>query len=144
MVLSLLQQSSGRSVMRMTSFAHASHKKNISNHMMPSSLQQLKTFFNINPPFFVSRSYWQEIVRVSLDPKDPSKQKYEDPELATKRSSRAQSAEGLQRRGFKYLRYEKPWMKKKRLKQERIYKTKVKGVEELQMYIKFVQNGEKK
>ena len=40
------------------------------------------------------RHYWQEIVRVSLDPRKPGKQKYEDPGLAAVRSARAQSAEG--------------------------------------------------
>lgn len=40
------------------------------------------------------RTYWQEVIRVTPDPRRPGKQTYEDPEMAANRSARAQNAEG--------------------------------------------------
>ena len=41
-----------------------------------------------------SRQYWQEVVKVFPDPRNPNRQTYEDPERSALRSFRAQSAEG--------------------------------------------------
>lgn len=87
-----------------------------------------------------TRSYWQEVVRGTVDPRD-GRNRYEDPENATQRSGRAQNAEGLLRRAGRYRRYEKPWMKKKRLANERAYRNQKRGVDELKMYIQFVQQN---
>jgi hypothetical protein len=57
------------------------------------------------------------------------------------RSSRAQSAEGLLRRRSKYLRYEKPWMKRKKLKMVTKYKSMEKGVNDLKLYVKYIQEA---
>jgi hypothetical protein len=43
----------------------------------------------------------------------------------------------------KFLYYEKPWMKRKRLKQQRIYQRKKQGVDNLIKYIHYVQDKEK-
>jgi len=98
---------------------------------MRMSQQPKQTFF---------RCYWQEIIRAHPDPHEPKRQKFEDPGLAAIRSARAQNSEGLLRRRSKYLRYEKPWMERKRLKGDKIYKAKNKRVNELKMYVKFVQD----
>lgn len=87
-----------------------------------------------------TRSYWQEVVRGTIDPRD-GRNRYEDPENAANRSGRAQNAEGLLRRAGRYRRYEKPWMKKKRLANERAYRNQKRGVDELKMYIQFVQQN---
>ena len=87
-----------------------------------------------------ARSYWQEVVRGTVDPRD-GRNRYEDPENAAQRSGRAQNAEGLLRRAGRYRRYEKPWMKKKRLANERAYRNQKRGVDELKMYIQFVQQN---
>ena len=87
-----------------------------------------------------TRSYWQEVVRGTVDPRD-GRNRYEDPENAAQRSGRAQNAEGLLRRAGRYRRYEKPWMKKKRLANERAYRNQKRGVDELKMYIQFVQQN---
>ena len=47
---------------------------------------------------------------------------------------------GLLRRVSNNRRYEKPWMKKKRLKNERIYKSKIGAVNQLKSYVKFLQD----
>jgi len=86
----------------------------------------------------LQRSYWQEVVRGTIDPAT-STNRYEDPENSAQRSARAQNAEGLLRRQSRYRRYEKPWMRKKRLANERRFRNQRRGVEELTMYIRFVQ-----
>ena len=91
-------------------------------------------------PITTTRSYWQEVVRGTVDPRD-GRNRYEDPENATQRSGRAQNAEGLLRRAGRYRRYEKPWMKKKRLANERAYRNQKRGVDELKMYIQYVQEN---
>ena len=87
-----------------------------------------------------TRSYWQEVVRGTTDPRD-GRNRYEDPENSAARSNRAQNAEGLLRRASRYRYYEKPWMKKKRLANEQKYRNQKRGVDELVTYIKFVQEN---
>mmetsp|Transcript_33055 Transcript_33055/g.97523 ORF Transcript_33055/g.97523 Transcript_33055/m.97523 type:complete len:151 (-) Transcript_33055:241-693(-) len=84
------------------------------------------------------RSYWQEVVRGTTDPRD-NRNRYEDPDQAAQRSGRAQNSEGLLRRAVRYRRYEKPWMTKKRLANDRAFRNQKRGVDELKMYIQFVQ-----
>ena len=87
-----------------------------------------------------TRSYWQEVVRGTTDPRD-GRNRYEDPENSAARSNRAQNAEGLLRRASRYRYYEKPWMKKKRLANEQKYRNQKRGVDELVTYIRFVQEN---
>mmetsp|Transcript_9110 Transcript_9110/g.10644 ORF Transcript_9110/g.10644 Transcript_9110/m.10644 type:complete len:124 (-) Transcript_9110:407-778(-) len=98
---------------------------------------------NITTNITPFRTYWQEVIRVTPDPRRPGKQTYEDPEMAANRSARAQNAEGLLRRQSKYLQYEKPWMKRKRLKAQRVYRAKERTVSELKAYVKFLQDAGK-
>ena len=92
-------------------------------------------------PALQCRTYWQEVVRTKVDRGGGGRTRYEDPEQASMRSRRASKSEGLLRRRFRYVRYEKPWMKKKRLAGLRAYRVKERGVAELKMYIKFMQEG---
>ena len=87
-----------------------------------------------------TRSYWQEVVRGTTDPRD-GRNRYEDPENSATRSSRAQNAEGRLRRASRYRYYEKPWMKKKRLANAQKYRNQKRGVDELVTYIRFVQQN---
>lgn len=87
-----------------------------------------------------TRSYWQEVVRGTTDPRD-GRNRYEDPENSATRSGRAQNAEGRLRRASRYRFYEKPWMKKKRLANAQKYRNQKRGVDELVTYIRFVQQN---
>ena len=91
-------------------------------------------------PTTTTRSYWQEVVRGTTDPRD-GRNRYEDPENSATRSSRAQNAEGRLRRASRYRYYEKPWMKKKRLANAQKYRNQKRGVDELVTYIRFVQQN---
>jgi len=82
-----------------------------------------------------TRSVWQEVLRAIRDPNDPTKIRFEDPEVMANRSGVAQSAEGLLKRRKRY--YEKPWMKRKRLKEMRAYNGKRRIVNDLTNYIQF-------
>ena len=92
------------------------------------------------PTSTTTRSYWQEVVRGTTDPRD-GRNRYEDPENSATRSSRAQNAEGRLRRASRYRYYEKPWMKKKRLANAQKYRNQKRGVDELVTYIRFVQQN---
>ena len=94
-------------------------------------------------PNTFTRSYWREVIRYTPNPKNPSQIQFEDPTVMAMRSARAQSAEGLLRRQAKYVRYEKPWMERKRMKMVRKYKAMEKGVNDLKVYVKFVQDAKK-
>eukprot|EP00978_Attheya_sp_CCMP212_P024784 scaffold78515_cov46-Attheya_sp.AAC.2 len=84
-----------------------------------------------------SRSYWKEVLRPIQDPKS-KEWKYEKPEKMAMRSEAATRSEGILARHSRYVEYEKPWMRNKRLKSEKIYKSQKRGVEELKKYIEFV------
>mmetsp|Transcript_20227 Transcript_20227/g.58499 ORF Transcript_20227/g.58499 Transcript_20227/m.58499 type:complete len:145 (-) Transcript_20227:721-1155(-) len=84
-----------------------------------------------------TRSIWQEVLRSTRDPKDPSKVKFEDAEVMANRSGRAQGAEGLLRRRPIY--HEKAWMKRKRLKEGKAFRRKKQIVDQLTTFIKFQQ-----
>jgi len=60
------------------------------------------------------------------------------------RMRRADNADAPLRRRVKMVRHEKEWMKRKRLKAERRYSKLQQGVEELQAYIKFINQDEDK
>ena len=51
---------------------------------------------------------------------------------------------GLIHRKNKHLFYEKPWMKRKRLKAQKKYRALERPVRELEMYIKFLQDSKNK
>lgn len=87
------------------------------------------------------RQYWREVLRQTPNPKKPSQITFEDPTQMAIRSARAQSAEGLLRRKGKYLRYEKPWMKRKKLKMMSKYRSMERGVNDLKKYVQYVQDG---
>uniref|UniRef100_A0A6U3SV15 Uncharacterized protein n=1 Tax=Ditylum brightwellii TaxID=49249 RepID=A0A6U3SV15_9STRA len=88
-----------------------------------------------------SLAYWQEHVYRVRDSRDGSL-KFEDPEMAAERMVQGERAEGTRVR-FKQ-RYEKPTAKRKRLENERLFKTKKRGVEELKAYIQFMKNHKEK
>lgn len=90
-----------------------------------------------------TRHYWREVIRYSPHPQSPSLITFEDPTIMAMRSARAQSAEGLLRRKSKYIRYEKPWMERKRMKMVRKYKAMERGVNDLKAYVKFVEDVKK-
>jgi hypothetical protein len=112
--------------------------KLVSNFNVKSYIQN-----KIIPSGTFTRNYWREVIRYSPNPKNPSQIQFEDPTVMAMRSARAQSAEGLLRRQAKYVRYEKPWMERKRMKMVRKYKAMEKGVNDLKVYVKFVQDAKK-
>jgi len=89
----------------------------------------------------LNRSYWREVLRSKVNPKNPSQIKFEDPSIMAMRSSRAQNAEGLLRRKSKFYRYEKPWMTRKKLKMARKYRSMERGVNDLKNYVKYIQEA---
>ena len=89
----------------------------------------------------LTRSYWREVLRSKPNPKNPSQIKFEDPSIMAMRSSRAQNAEGLLRRKSKFFRYEKPHMKRKKLKMARKYRSMERGVNDLKNYVKYIQEA---
>jgi len=91
--------------------------------------------------FPTTRTYWREVLRSTPNPKNPSQVQCEDPNIMALRSARAQSAEGLLRRKYKYLRYEKPWMQRKKLKMKTKYRSMEKGVSDLKLYVKYIQEA---
>uniref|UniRef100_A0A7S2EV25 Uncharacterized protein n=1 Tax=Trieres chinensis TaxID=1514140 RepID=A0A7S2EV25_TRICV len=94
-----------------------------------------------------TRTYWRDDLRYTMksDPDSPRGLRitYENIDYTMERRARAQKAEGrLGRKEFyqgNKPRYEKPWQKKKRLRNERLYKSKETKVNELKTYIKFLQ-----
>eukprot|EP01082_Thalassiosira_pseudonana_P007487 g6548.t1 g6548 contig23:717965-718530(-) len=89
------------------------------------------------------RSVWQEVIRQvpSEDPNKAGSMTFEDPDLADMRMGRANRAEAPLRRRTKFVRHEKGWMQRKRLKMERRYLRLQEGVEEMKNYIKFKQDN---
>lgn len=59
------------------------------------------------------------------------------------RSARAQAAEGLLSRQIRYRNYIKPWMKRKRLKEVKKYRSMERGVSNLKKYVQFVNDFNK-
>ena len=88
-----------------------------------------------------TRQYWREVLRSKPNPKDRTLVSYEDPSEMALRSARAQNAEGLLQRQNKFRNYEKPWMKRKRLKAARKYRGMNAKVQHLKVYVKYVQAG---
>ena len=106
--------------------------------LLATSIQNLQK--NLLQKSTATRSYWREVLRYSANPKNPKQVKFEDPENMALRSARAQNAEGLLRRQNNYLRYEKPWMKRKNLKMAIKYRRMERGVNDLKAYVKYVQD----
>lgn len=108
--------------------AHAQTNTNTYAHSISHSLTQ-------------TRQYWREVLRSKPNPKDRTLVSYEDPSEMALRSARAQNAEGLLQRQNKFRNYEKPWMKRKRLKAARKYRGMNAKVQHLKVYVKYVQAG---
>ncbi|KAL3788044.1 hypothetical protein HJC23_008388 [Cyclotella cryptica] len=90
-----------------------------------------------------SRSVWQEVVRQvpSEDPQRQGQMTFEDVDVADMRINRATRAEAPLRRRTKFVRHEKGWMRRKRLKMETRYLRLQEGVEQMKAYIKFKQDN---
>eukprot|EP00573_Skeletonema_grethae_P011641 CAMPEP_0201697178 /NCGR_PEP_ID=MMETSP0578-20130828/9829_1 /ASSEMBLY_ACC=CAM_ASM_000663 /TAXON_ID=267565 /ORGANISM="Skeletonema grethea, Strain CCMP 1804" /LENGTH=157 /DNA_ID=CAMNT_0048183273 /DNA_START=14 /DNA_END=487 /DNA_ORIENTATION=- len=87
------------------------------------------------------RSVFSEVIR-QVPSDDPQKQgmlTFEDPDLADARIGRNIRGESPLRRRPRFVRHEKGWMRRKRLKMERRYSRLQEGVEELKAYIHFKQ-----
>eukprot|EP00986_Skeletonema_menzelii_P012451 scaffold6879_cov150-Skeletonema_menzelii.AAC.4 len=91
------------------------------------------------------RSVFSEVIRQipSDDPKKQGMLTFEDPDLADARIGRNIRGESPLRRRMRFVRHEKGWMRRKRLKMERRYLRLQEGVEELKAYIKFKQEYKK-
>ncbi|KAL7489697.1 hypothetical protein ACHAW6_015442 [Cyclotella cf. meneghiniana] len=89
------------------------------------------------------RSVWQEVVRQvpSEDPQRQGQMTFEDVDLTDLRIVRATRAEVPLRRRTKFVRHEKGWMRRKRLKMETRYLRLQEGVEQLKAYIMFKQDN---
>ncbi len=83
------------------------------------------------------------MLRSNPDPENPSLIKYEDPEFLAVRSARAQNAEGLFKRKKRYMFYEKPWMKRKKLKMDKKYKAMNRGIQNLTAYVHYINDAKK-
>mmetsp|Transcript_1649 Transcript_1649/g.2475 ORF Transcript_1649/g.2475 Transcript_1649/m.2475 type:complete len:127 (-) Transcript_1649:234-614(-) len=88
---------------------------------------------------FHRRTLWQEVVREYKD--DDGNVNQEKLEYAGNRAERAEAAEGIDDRHKKYLYYEKPTSRRKRVKEELAYRVKKTKVMELVRYIKFKNEG---
>merc|ERR1719223_214377 len=86
-----------------------------------------------------SRTYWCEFVQNFRNKK--GKMVYEDPMKTYARLHRTDNSEGVSQRLKKYQFYEKPWMKRKRIKNERAYRTDKNKVEDLRRWIVFRQQN---
>lgn len=136
------------SILSPSSFHHWNHNKHTNSihkqqrpQTQPQTQEPSCSLFHPTTTLTSTRSYWREVLRYTPNPKNPSQVQCEDPNLMALRSSRAQSAEGLLRRRSKYLRYEKPWMKRKKLKMVTKYKSMEKGVNDLKLYVKYIQEA---
>eukprot|EP01083_Nonionella_stella_P037852 103138_1 len=91
----------------------------------------------------IIRSVWIEVVRQvpSEDPNKPGQMEFEDVDLADMRMVKALRAETPLRRRPNFVRHEKQWQRRKRLKMERRYMRLEEGVKELKAYIKFKQDN---
>lgn len=116
----------------------ASASAKASSSLLTKQHSQTFTF-----PIHQTRQYWREVLRHKPDPKNPGRFKFEDPEQMAQRSGRAQNAEGLLARARKYQRYEKPWMKRKRLKEKKIYNSMNRAVKNLTSYVHYVNDAKK-
>mmetsp|Transcript_4543 Transcript_4543/g.5564 ORF Transcript_4543/g.5564 Transcript_4543/m.5564 type:complete len:161 (-) Transcript_4543:8-490(-) len=86
------------------------------------------------------RQYWKEVLRIkSYDPKKKENPiVLEDVDRMVQRTLRAKASEGLERRQFRYKRYVKPWMKRKRAKEVKQYRAMERAVSNLKQYVKYV------
>ncbi|KAL3796326.1 hypothetical protein ACHAWO_008995 [Cyclotella atomus] len=94
-------------------------------------------------PLIQQRSVWQEVIRriPSEDPQKAGQMTFEDVDVSDMRIGRALRAEAPLRKRTKFLRHEKGWMRRKRLKMETRYLRLQEGVDQLKSYIKFKQEN---